>query len=61
MEQWITAKDIAELTGVCLPKARKVIRVVNDELLERKCIVPSKHRAPKSLVYKKLGLKGENL
>jgi hypothetical protein len=60
MEQWITAKDIAELTSVCLPKARYIIKVVNDELVAQGCIVPSKHRAPKSLVYRKLGLKGEN-
>lgn len=59
MEQWITAKDIAQLTSVCLPKARQVIRAVNDELQAQGCIVPSKHRAPKSLVYRKLGLKGE--
>ena len=54
MEQWISAKDVSEMTGCCRPNAQKIIRTVNEEIRSTGGLVPSKTRAPKEMVLAKL-------
>jgi len=59
MERWIKAKEVATIAQVGESTARKIIHMVNKEILDCGGIVPIKGRAPRTMVLEKLGLKGE--
>lgn len=59
--EYISAQDLRSIIEPkpSLGKARETIRIVNEEIRNSGCLVLCDYRAPKDLVLKKLGLKGE--
>ena len=59
MTEWFNSKQVSQLTGCNIIKAREIIRQINDEYREKGFIIPNSYKVPKNKLYERLGVQEE--